>query len=143
MVRAYLRDPSLVPPGYPNGLKSLVRQETILEWMALELRGEDELRTHSMLSSILSAMNTPEGRRGALKDIQSADTIISACIRHDLRAVKLFNPDGEVSKLREVYEVLSKHNIVGPGAKVLTKEEIYEIIEDAEKRNAEKQKTKK
>jgi hypothetical protein len=52
--------------------------------------------------------------------------------------VRLFNPDGEFTNLRDVYNVLAKHNIVGPGAKVLTKEEIHEIIAEAEKREQEK-----
>jgi hypothetical protein len=142
MLAAYLRDNSLIPPDYPQGFRSIVRQELVLGVMA----AEDVARTHQLrfdlTSRLVSASNDAQGRAELMHQVVEAASYISAAKAFNFKGLEALNPMSRSGKMINLHKVLSKHNIVGDDSESFTEDDIRSIMQDLKEAKAEEAKAK-
>lgn len=133
MVAAYLRNPSLIPPDFPNGRVSVYRQELLLKATALEKMADKEVMRFDYTTRLIPASYSEQGRSELIHQATEAADIFCMANNLNIKGVVALNPESRATNMRNVYEVLRDHSIVGDDAKTFTDAEIYEILAKVKK----------
>lgn len=129
MLSAYLREPSLIPADYPNGVRSILRQELILNHIELDnfLRNQEiELNTcvHLMV-------NTEQAQpRSEMAHTYGQMLSMGKLLRdRNIKGAKMLSPESRTQKMINVYEVLRANKLLENPERTFTDEEFREIME--------------
>lgn len=141
MVAAYLRNPSTIPPDFPNGRVSVYRQELLLKATALEKMADKELLRFDYTSRLVGASQSEQGRAELIHQATEAADMFCLANNLNIRGVVSLNPTARSANMRNVFEVLRNHSIVGDDAKTFTDQEIYDILEKVKKQERSEDQT--
>lgn len=105
MILAHLR--GLLEPGYPNGIRSVLRERLILEALSTELAGrftETRLMLDGMLTSPVLSQCTNSAQ--ILSDLNGDLKCLTGYRELDPRANKVPVMSDQTQALKELYELL-------------------------------------
>lgn len=111
MLVAYLR--GLLKPDYPNGLRSVIRENVVVEALSREL-GADQLIDSISIQASFAPLLQPKNANALLK--QQFELLSLAHSRYEHNTKKTITAKADVSgieRMVEVYKQLEKQGIVG------------------------------
>lgn len=108
MIKAFLRRKDLIPPDYPNGLASRIRERLILDAISCEDHEQRMERTVS-LDQVLVGLVAPNARQELLNKILDLNTSRSYLSDINLHMAAQVAKTNKRTEVKEVYDILDKH----------------------------------
>ena len=115
LILAYLRDPNLVKPDYPNGIRSVLRETALLQAVAADLDSNDAVERLKIESAFMCHIR-PDAAKSMMEQFNESllrfaelrEMNLKGNIRrHNGPAVK-----GNVQSIVKLYEKLEKAGIL-------------------------------
>jgi hypothetical protein len=130
MLLAYLRNPLFVPPTYKHGIRSILRQNLILDAIEVETLAEKTATEVATLREMMVGTDHAQ-KRGELAHAYSQSTDMLNFLRGmDLRAARMLSPESKMGKMVQVREFLVAAKLVDNEERTFTDEEIYAIMDE-------------
>ncbi len=111
MLLAYLR--GLLKPDYPHGVRSVLRENLILEKVEIDQKVDLEL-TRLQLDAAFIPMTDARGAKEILGGIGRTFDKLSQLAEFDLMRAAIPQAKGSVDSLVKIYYALSKAGLVDP-----------------------------
>jgi hypothetical protein len=112
---------------------SVYRQELILKAVALEKMAEKEMVRFDYSTRLIPASNSEQGRAELIHQATEAADIYCLANNFNIRGVLALNPESRAANMRNVYEILNSHSVIGDDSKTFTEDEIHEILAKVKK----------
>ena len=114
IILAYLRDPSLIKPDYPNGVRSVLRENVLLQAVAADMDASEAAeRLH--IESAFACHLKPEASYDLMS--QFTDSLRTYWDAKELntgrRQKSATNVKGSATSIVKLYETLEKAGILG------------------------------
>lgn len=139
MFSAYLRDPLLIPPTYAHGLKSILRQEAILNQIEIDQTRQNMEEDVSFYRLVAVNCTDQQQRSEIMHSYGQMSSLVKLLRERNLKGARMLSPESRTQKMRNVYEVLKESKLVENPDRTFTEEEFYEIMNKMKENEAEEE----